>query len=120
MLFIYFSPGAFALSKTVSVNVTYAGSDVLTKSLEAALTTKISHSTDFTMSSGSRTQLKLLIAEDVKLKKVANNFQVSFKVNLITQQNIASVSVGSCWQEQIYECAEQILRDAKITIRPNP
>ena len=120
LLCIYFSCNAFAVSKVISIDINYSGVDALTKSLEDSLRTKISHSREFVINSNQRSELQLLIAEDVKLKKVASHNQVSYKVNFISRQKITSVSTGSCWQEQISECAEQILRDAKITIRPNP
>jgi hypothetical protein len=72
------------------------------------------------MSSNQRSELQLSIAEDIKLKKIANHIQASYKVSFVSQQKVLSVSTGSCWQEQISECAEQILRDAKITIRAIP
>ena len=120
LLCICFSSNVFALSKIISVDVTYTGNDALTKSLEKELRTQVSHSRDFLMSSGQRSELKLLIPEDVKLKKISNHSQVSYKVNFISQQKTLSVSSGSCWQDQIYECADQVLRDAKITFRQNP
>ena len=119
LLCIYFSSNAFAVSKVISVELNYSGIDGLTKSLEESLRAKISHSREFVINSGQRSELQLLITEDVRLKKIANHNQVSYKVNFISRQKITSVSTGSCWQEQISECAEQILRDAKITIRPN-
>jgi len=120
LLCIYFSCNAFAVSKVISIDINYSGVDALTKSLEDSLRTKISHSREFVINSNQRSELQLLITEDVKLRKIANHNQASYKVNFISRQKITSVSTGSCWQEQISECAEQILRDAKITIRPNP
>jgi len=116
LLGIYFSFNAFA--KTLSVDITYSGNDALTKSLETELKIKVSHSKDFTFGKSQRSDLQLLIIDDVNVKKIANHNQVSYKVSFISQQKLISVSAGSCWQEQIYECADQILRDAKITIRP--
>jgi len=120
LLCISFSSNVFALSKIISVDISYTGEDLLTQSLEKELQAKISHSRDFTMSSNQRSDLQLLIAENIKVKVVANHNQLSYKVNFISQQKILSVSAGSCWQDQLYECADQILRDAKITISQNP
>ena len=120
LLCISFSSNVFALSKIISVDISYTGKDLLTQSLEKELQAKISHSRDFTMSSNHRSDLQLLIAENIKVKVVANHNQLSYKVNFISQQKILSVSAGSCWQDQLYECADQILRDAKITISQNP
>ncbi len=119
-LCVYFSSSPFAASKAVSVNISYAGSDALTKSLEQQLHTQISHSRDFMISSNQRSELQLLFADDIKLKKIANHNQASYKVSFISQQKVLSVIAGSCWEDQIYECADQILRDAKITISQNP
>jgi hypothetical protein len=115
-----FCSHAFALSKIISVDISYTGNDPLTSSLEKELRTKISHSRDFTMSSNQRSELQLLVAEDIKLKKIANHMQISYKVSFVSQQKVLSISAGSCWQEQMSDCAEQILRDAKITIRAIP
>ena len=120
LLCISFSSNVFALSRIISVDISYTGKDLLTQSLEKELRAKISHSRDFTMSSNQRSDLQLLIAENIKVKVVANHNQLSYKVNFISQQKILSVSAGSCWQDQLYECADQILRDAKITISQNP
>ena len=120
LLCISFSSNVFALSKIISVDISYTGKDLLTQSLEKELQAKISHSRDFKMSSNHRSDLQLLIAENIKVKVVANHNQLSYKVSFISQQKILSVSVGSCWQDQLYECADQILRDAKITISQNP
>ena len=120
LLCIYFSSASLAFSKPISVDITRQGNDVLTKSLADALTRNISHSIDFTMGSNQQSDLQLVITENVKVKKIANHVQLSYKVSFMSRQKILSVSVGSCWQEQMSECAEQILRDAKITVRPNP
>ena len=120
LLCIYFSSASLAFSKPISVDITRQGNDVLTKSLADALTRNIAHSIDFTMGSSQQSDLQLVITENVKVKKIANHVQLSYKVSFMSRQKILSVSVGSCWQEQMSECAEQILRDAKITVRPNP
>jgi hypothetical protein len=120
LLCVYFSMNTVALPSPRGVVISYSGSDVLTKSLESALRARISQSEDFKLDSGQRNELQLVIAEDVKLKKIANHNQVSYKVNFVSQQKTLSLSIGSCWQEQMQECAEQILRDAKITIRQKP
>jgi hypothetical protein len=119
-LCLYFLSSTFALSKAISVDISYSGSDGLTKLLEKELRMHIAHSCDFMISSNQRSELQLLIAEDIKLKKIANHNQASYKVSFMSQQKIVSVSAGSCWQDQIYECADQILRDAKITIGQKP
>ncbi|RYY77008.1 MAG: hypothetical protein EOO52_05825 [Gammaproteobacteria bacterium] len=116
LLCIYFSPTAFSLPKVITIDIIYVGSDELTKSLERELRTQISHSREFAMSSDKRSEMQLLMVEDVKLKKIANHNQVSYKVNFNTQQKLVGVSTGSCWEEQIFECADKILRDAKIFI----
>ncbi len=120
LLCIYFSTNTFALPNILNVSISYSGADILTKSLESALRAKISLSKDFRINSSQRSELQLLIVEDIKLKKIANHNQVSYKVNFISQQKTLSVSTGSCWEEQIFECADQILNDARITIRQNP
>jgi hypothetical protein len=101
----------------ISVEIVRAYSDGLSVSLEAALKQRINHSTDFTIGRHGKSDLELVIAEPVKVKVLANSTQVSYKVNFLSRQDIVSVSVGNCWQEQMSECAEQILRDAKLSQR---
>jgi hypothetical protein len=115
-----FPLNTYAFSKPISVDVAYNGADALTRSLEQTLRKQISSSRDFALSSDQRRALILSIAENVKLKKIANHNQVSYKVSFISQQKTISVSVGSCWEGQLAECADQILHDAKITIRQKP
>jgi hypothetical protein len=120
LLCLCFSSNVFALSKIISVDIIYSGGDALTKSLEQELRAKISHSRDFTMSSNQRSDLQLLIAENIKVKAIANHNQLSYKVSFISQEKILSMSAGSCWQDQIHQCADQVLRDVKIFIGQNP
>ncbi|RYY02670.1 MAG: hypothetical protein EOO53_10445 [Gammaproteobacteria bacterium] len=94
-------------------------SDALSVSLEAELKQRISYSQDFVLGRGAKSELELLIAQPPKVKKLSNNTQVSYTVNFVTQQSVLSASSGSCWQDQISECAEQILRDAKLNLRSN-
>ena len=103
----------------IAVEIVRANADPLSVSLEAELKQRINHSTDFVVNRGAKNALELVIAEPLKTKKVANNTQVSYKVNFLTQHNILSVSSGYCWREQLSECAEQILRDAKLSLRTN-
>ena len=114
---LFFSLESFGLS--ISVEIVRSTSDALSVSLEAELKQRISYSQDFVLSRGAKSELELLIAQPLKVKKLANSTQVSYTVNFVTQQSVLSASSGSCWQDQISECAEQILRDAKLNLRPN-
>lgn len=117
MCALFFSVESFGLP--ISVEIVRASSDPLSASLETALKQNITHSMDFVLGRDAKSELELVIAEPLKAKKLANNIQVTYKVNFSSRQKMLNVSSGSCWQEQMSECAEQILRDAKLSLRAN-
>jgi hypothetical protein len=119
LLCINFSSGAYSHSNSISIEISRNGTDMLTKSLEDALRSRISHSMDFNLNPGDRSALNIVIVESLKVKKIANHNQASYKVNFVSRQKIMGSSTGSCWEDQIHECADRILNDVKINLQRN-
>jgi len=106
-------------SEKTLVEVWSGGDDGLTLRLRDALESAFKSSQEFSLSSGKTPgTLVVTIPTHVDWKKMGRRTQVFYTVEFasIDHQNITT-STGSCWDDRLAKCADQIVKDAKMATR---
>lgn len=104
-----------AAADPIPVEVWCGGDDALTSHVCGKVQELLKSSPSFTMGRGSKPgTLVVLIPKNVKWKKVDDRTQVFYSVELSTVEGRQlGSSSGSCRDDNLTECAEQILKEAE-------
>jgi hypothetical protein len=106
-------------TKRTLVEVWRGGDDGLTVRLTNALERALESSPDFTLSSGKKPgSLVITIPTHVGWKQIDGRTQVTYIVEFtsVTSEKVGKTS-GSCWDDSLAKCADQIVKEAKIAAR---
>jgi hypothetical protein len=105
-----------ASAKPTLVEFWHTGDDVLSQRLAEKVETAFKRSPDFMLSSGKKPgTLVVTIPTNVDWKQAGKRTRVLYKVEFESVDNkTSSRATGSCWDDNLQECAAQILRNAKI------
>lgn len=108
-----------AKSAATPVDVRCDGDDGLTQRVCAAVQNGFKSSQDFTLTSADEPgMLVVRIPTNVDWKQMGKRTKVLYKIEFTTanDQKIAA-SKGSCWEDAISKCVDQIVEKAKIATR---
>jgi hypothetical protein len=105
-----------ASAKPTLVEFWHTGDDGLSQRLAETVETAFKRSPDFVLSSGKKPgTLVVTIPTNVDWKQVSKRTRVLYRVEFASVDNqTTSKATGSCWDDNLQECAAQILRNAKI------
>jgi hypothetical protein len=108
-----------ASAEPTLVEVWCGGDDALTIGLRNTLENAFRSSPDFSLSTGKKPgTLVVTIPTHVGWKQVGKRTQVFYSVELASADSkIISTSTGSCWDDVLSKCADQIVKKAKIAAR---
>jgi hypothetical protein len=108
-----------ASSEATPVEVWTGGDDGLTQRLRVALETALDSSPEFARSYGKKPgTLIVLIPTHVGWNDVGDRTQVLYKVEFRTAtDHLIAKAKGSCWDNNLAECAAQIVKRAKKAAR---
>jgi hypothetical protein len=104
-------------SGPIPIEVWRRGDDGATLRLVDALQGATKQSSRFTLVSGGSQKLETLIVivPKVDVRSVAGRQRIYYSVTFTSLHNpTIDSSVGSCWEEDLSQCAAQILKDARI------
>jgi hypothetical protein len=103
----------------IPVQVWRGGDDGLTLRLDDAIEDAFKASSDFVLSSTSGTNaMKVVIPTNVPARRVGSHLEAHFHVEFKSiDDEVLGVSDGTCWDDALAVCADQILKDAKIVVR---
>jgi hypothetical protein len=108
-----------APAKPTPVEVWCGGDDGLTSRLRDAVEGAFKSSPDFTLSWGKKSgTLVVTIPTNVAWEQVGKRTRVLYNVGCTSaeDQKLGS-STGKCWDDDLSNCATQILKDAKTVAR---
>jgi hypothetical protein len=109
--------GADSVSaKPTLVEFWHTGDDGLSQRLAEKVESAFKRSHDFMLSSGKKPgTLVVTIPTNVEWKQVGKRTRVLYRVEFSAVDNkTTSKAAGFCWDDNLQECAAQVLRNAKI------
>jgi hypothetical protein len=103
----------------VPVEVLTGGDDGLTQRLADAICSEFERSAHFTLipAAGSET-LRITIPTHVDWEQVSGRTRVTFRLKLERGGRNLRANGGRCWEEDLRECAHQVLGAATLAVRP--
>jgi hypothetical protein len=101
------------------VEVWHVGDDGLSQRLAVGLDGAFTRSPDFTLSSGRKPgTLVVTIPSNVEWKQIGKRTQAIYTVRFSSIDGRSlGARKGSCWDDDLSKCADQIVKDAKVAAR---
>ncbi len=96
------------------IDIRRGGDDGLTLQFAKALEDAFRNSPHFIVGSRTRARLVVTITTNLHWKRLGERTQVSYEVQFTSETGVVvGLSVGSCWEDQLTECAQQTVNDAR-------
>ena len=110
--------GCASAHKIVVTGLRVGGDDGLTQRFADALRSGIDRSPDFVTDRKSEAGLQMTIPSNLTWSETEGRLRFTFVVEFTDSRSTnLGVSTGVCWEDEMRECTERVLRDARTAAR---
>ena len=111
-----------ATSKRTLVEFWHTGDDGLSQKLADQVERALARSPDFSVSAGRKSgTLIVTIPTNVEWKQIGKRTQVLYHVEFSSvDSDMQSQTKGSCWEDRLSDCANQIVKATRIAAQKLP